>query len=295
MERKKLFVENSAHQIQEFEICEYEEYIILAKLLSTEITVAEIPDQFNGKPVKVIGEGCFFNCTALKEILIPATVETIGAQAFALCTGLTELILSDSITEIGEWTFRDCRGLKKVVLPKNLKQIPHGMFSFCKMNDPEIILPEGLEIIGDHAFWGAGQFELFIPERVRDIGVGAFYMGPHPITELPYNQKWFSEDLEEREDRILDEDSCNKEPGGENDVAYTPIEELELSLHTYTWLKRAGVKSVKDLLMMTDEDFLHIRNLGRKSTKEVKQKLAEIGVIATSVHPKAESNVDMLK
>ena len=56
------------------------------------------------------------------------------------------------------------------------------------------------------------------------------------------------------------------------------IEELELSVRAFNCLKRAGINTVGDLRKLSDEDFMKIRNLGRKSADEVKEKLAEFGV-----------------
>lgn len=49
----------------------------------------------------------------------------------------------------------------------------------------------------------------------------------------------------------------------------SPIEELGLSLHTYNALKRSGINYVYDLLFMSDDELLRIRNLGRKGCDEV--------------------------
>lgn len=56
------------------------------------------------------------------------------------------------------------------------------------------------------------------------------------------------------------------------------IEELDLSVRSYNCLKRAGINTVAELLEKTDEDMMKVRNLGKKSLEEVKQKLAAIGL-----------------
>ena len=59
----------------------------------------------------------------------------------------------------------------------------------------------------------------------------------------------------------------------------TPIEELDLSVRTYNSLKRAGIVSIEDLIPMTDptRQLLKIRNFGRSSLEELKEKLGEVG------------------
>ena len=56
------------------------------------------------------------------------------------------------------------------------------------------------------------------------------------------------------------------------------IEELDLSVRSYNCLKRAGIHTVGELTQKTEEEMMRVRNLGRKSLKEVVQKLREIGL-----------------
>ena len=190
MEKKRVSTENSLHQEQVFGIGEYGDHVELCAYLSPEVSHVDIPDRLIGKPVTAIGEDCFFNCTEIEEVNFPETITSIGAQAFALCKSITELIFPDSIMEIGPLAFRDCRGLKKVIFPKHLKRLSTGLFSFCYLRDPEIILPEELEVIEENAFYSAGVFDLKIPDSVRKIERGAFCRGPKPVTRLPYDKGW---------------------------------------------------------------------------------------------------------
>ncbi len=56
------------------------------------------------------------------------------------------------------------------------------------------------------------------------------------------------------------------------------IEELDLSVRSYNCLKRAGIQTVLELTQKTEEDMMKVRNLGKKSLKEVKEKLMGIGL-----------------
>ncbi|MFS8582151.1 MAG: DNA-directed RNA polymerase subunit alpha [Limnochordales bacterium] len=56
------------------------------------------------------------------------------------------------------------------------------------------------------------------------------------------------------------------------------IEELDLSVRSYNCLKRAGINTVEELTKKTEADMLKVRNLGKKSLQEVKEKLAEFGL-----------------
>ena len=56
------------------------------------------------------------------------------------------------------------------------------------------------------------------------------------------------------------------------------IEELDLSVRSYNCLKRANINTVGDLIQKNEEEMMRVRNLGRKSLKEVIQKLRERGL-----------------
>lgn len=56
------------------------------------------------------------------------------------------------------------------------------------------------------------------------------------------------------------------------------IEELDLSVRSYNCLKRAGINTVAELANKSEEDMMKVRNLGRKSLKEVKEKLESLGL-----------------
>jgi len=54
------------------------------------------------------------------------------------------------------------------------------------------------------------------------------------------------------------------------------VEELDLSVRSYNCLKRAGIHSLRQLVDLSENDLLNIRNFGAKSIEEVKDKLHSI-------------------
>jgi len=58
-----------------------------------------------------------------------------------------------------------------------------------------------------------------------------------------------------------------------------PIDELDLSMRTYNCLRRSGITTVGQVLERTEEELLSLRNFGRKSYEELRQKLAELGIL----------------
>lgn len=59
------------------------------------------------------------------------------------------------------------------------------------------------------------------------------------------------------------------------------IEDLDLSVRSFNCLKRAGINTVKDLVAMTEDELMKVRNLGRKSLEEVKKKLEDDSLTLT--------------
>ena len=62
------------------------------------------------------------------------------------------------------------------------------------------------------------------------------------------------------------------------EIYQTPIERLELSHRTLNCLKRAHITRVGEVLEMSDDELLKIRNFGEKSLSELRTRLAEQGV-----------------
>lgn len=71
------------------------------------------------------------------------------------------------------------------------------------------------------------------------------------------------------------------EPGADAQMAKLyamPIEELDLSVRPYNCLKRAGINTVGDLMQRTEEEIVSVKNFGRKSLDEVRDKLTALGL-----------------
>lgn len=56
------------------------------------------------------------------------------------------------------------------------------------------------------------------------------------------------------------------------------IEELNFSVRTFNCLKRVGLDTVEDLTQLTADELYRVRNLGKKSSEEVIQRLRSLGL-----------------
>ena len=59
----------------------------------------------------------------------------------------------------------------------------------------------------------------------------------------------------------------------------TTIEDLDFSVRAYNCLKRANIHTLQDLVNMSENDMMKIRNLGKKSLKEVLDKVRDLGLV----------------
>ena len=99
------------------------------------------------------------------------------------------------------------------------------------------------------------------------IGIASRMMIDHldvlvELSELAMNDTFMSEQQYTQNAQILE----------------LPIEDLDLSVRSYNCLKRAGINSVDELTQKTEEDMMKVRNLGKKSLKEVKLRLEDLGL-----------------
>jgi DNA-directed RNA polymerase subunit alpha len=58
----------------------------------------------------------------------------------------------------------------------------------------------------------------------------------------------------------------------------TPIEDLDLTVRSYNCLKREGINTVSELIALSEDQLMNIRNFGSKSVDEVRDKLATLGL-----------------
>jgi DNA-directed RNA polymerase subunit alpha len=69
-----------------------------------------------------------------------------------------------------------------------------------------------------------------------------------------------------------------KDERGKERILEMTIEELDLSVRSFNCLKRAGINTVDNLMNKSEEEMMKVRNLGKKSFDEVREKLRSLGV-----------------
>ncbi len=81
--------------------------------------------------VKVIPENNFLDCSGLRSVALPGTLQTISRSAFWGCTGLSSLALPDGLETIYPSAFQGCTGLRTLDIPKNVTSIGENAFADC--------------------------------------------------------------------------------------------------------------------------------------------------------------------
>ena len=75
---------------------------------------------------------------------------------------------------------------------------------------------------------------------------------------------------------------AEKDEKGKEKILEMTIEELDLSVRSFNCLKRAGINTVDDLISKSEEEMMKVRNLGKKSFDEVREKMASLGLNLSS-------------
>lgn len=126
--------------------------------------------------LEAVPEGCFYFCQYMTGITIPASVKMLGEKAFKDCNSMTgaPLIIPEGVTEIPDYCFSGCMAVHEFKLPSTLRSIGNLAFEGLILDTPYMILPEGLEEIGERAFDNNTFLEIDIPASCTELGQMAF-------------------------------------------------------------------------------------------------------------------------
>ena len=94
-------------------------------------------------------------------------ITSIGWHAFSE-SELETVILPEKLQTVSWGTFYGCSKLRFVKLNCNLKKIEGYAFLQCEALK-ELVIPEGVESIGDSAFDYQHLESLYLPQSIRDI------------------------------------------------------------------------------------------------------------------------------
>jgi len=130
------------------------------------------------KGIEFIDECAFERCTALEKIVIPDSVKSIELWAFAGCAALEEVVLEGAIHGINAGAFEGTPWLEKSQKDNPIVILGNVLVDASKATG-EVIVPEGVEVIGEFAFSGNGEdtgvTSVVLPKSLKAISWRAFY------------------------------------------------------------------------------------------------------------------------
>ena len=125
--------------------------------------------------IKEIGNGDFYGCNNVNEVIIGKSVRNIEFDAFRECINLNRVTFSDSLKQICDSAFRNCSSLVSIEIPESVITIQNYAFSGCK-NLSKVELHEGLTSLGENAFNDCSSLEkIKIPNGVHGLSKQIFY------------------------------------------------------------------------------------------------------------------------
>ena len=162
----------------------------LTSLNMKEVIIKESPFEpgyGNGSPEYTIPRRALYQKRSLTSIVLPDKLKSIESEAFSTCSSLSgSLIIPEGVTYIGPAAFFECGNLTgQLSLPSTLEQIGEktgyihywdGTFKGCKFSC-ELKLPEKLKVIGMGAFYDCKNIygEIKLPSGLEALGNGAFH------------------------------------------------------------------------------------------------------------------------
>ncbi len=156
--------------------------------------------------VENVSDNAFSQNTALKEVELPNSLRTIGSFAFSSCDSIKKIVIPDGVRELGDGAFDACK-ISEIRLPKSLSSIGNSAFLDCPLDDIYLdhdnqyftvydgalfdkdmttlivypsahkdycYVPDGVEVIGECAFWKSEIQNIYLPDSVKTIERNAF-------------------------------------------------------------------------------------------------------------------------
>ena len=137
----------------------------------------EIPATIGGVQVKSIGKSAMFKHPYIVVVTLPEGLEKVEVSAFGGAIALSRIHFPSTIKTIEKSAFTGLE-LDQLVLPEGLETIGDGAFSttFALNRVEEIVIPNSVTTLGDNALLSATATRIVIGENVQSIGSQTFAM-----------------------------------------------------------------------------------------------------------------------
>lgn len=112
--------------------------------------LVEIPDYYNGLPVRYIRGNAFYGHDSITELIIGNNVYSIEGNAFMRCYNLKKVTFGSSLEIIDMQAFLGCSELEEIVIPASVRLIGSSVFDRCdKLKSVTLENPEGWYLSSD--------------------------------------------------------------------------------------------------------------------------------------------------
>ncbi|MCR5420880.1 MAG: leucine-rich repeat protein [Lachnospiraceae bacterium] len=156
----------------------------------TAIEKIEIPKNIDTVSVSKATDGIFSGCEKLKIITFEGGITKIPDNLFWGTGSLVNIDIPDGVTEVGLNAFRECVMLKNVKIPESVVGIADYAFykdqNIVDLKDGSGLIPEGVQTIGKYSFDGCEALNtLILPDGIEKIGESAFANSGIQIAVIP--------------------------------------------------------------------------------------------------------------
>ena len=109
--------------------------------------------------VEKIESGAFSGCSALNNVVIPASVKTIGESAFSGCSALSNVTFNEGVKKISDYAFYNT-ALKAAVLPASVVSIGNYAFGYVENFNTNTVDPYDVtNVVADGFVMGGKSVE----------------------------------------------------------------------------------------------------------------------------------------
>ena len=142
--------------------------------------VVEIPESYNGLPVRNIAGNAFYGQESITEVIIGDNIYAIEGNACMLCCNLEKVTLGNNLTVIDQSVFLGCEKLEEITIPASVTFMGASVFKNCT-NLKSVVLedPEGWYNTNN-------LYKIFPVEDMSNASTVATY-----FTETYVSQGWF--------------------------------------------------------------------------------------------------------
>ena len=138
--------------------------------------------------VEKIESEAFSGCSALNNVVIPASVKTIGSSAFSGCSALSSVAFNEGVKKIGSYAFYNT-ALKAAVLPASVVSIGDHAFGYVENFNTNTVDPyDTTDVLADGFVMGGKSVEAANYAAINGIAYYDMTKGcPHAyvVTTVP--------------------------------------------------------------------------------------------------------------